>query len=77
MRFSKYPSGTLFEVSVDNSKMFSVEDIKRYLELADRVCLDKQERAEFIRIRRSIAHTVSCPDVKIDVSDGSLIITLF
>lgn len=77
MRFSKYPSGTKFEVTVDFPLMFSSDDIKRYLELANMICLNKQEQSELIRIRRSIAKAVDCNDVEIIVSGEVLIVHLY
>ncbi len=77
MRKSKYPSGTVFEVSADNPQMFSVEDIKRYIELDNLICLSKQKRAEYISIRRSLAKTVDCPDARVDVKGETLVITLY
>ena len=76
MRFSKYPKGTVFEVSVDNPKEFSVEDIQKYLELSNCGCLDKQHWSEFISVKRSLANAVGCPDANIKVCDDTLIITL-
>lgn len=76
MRFSKYPSGKVFEISVDNPQVFPVEEIKRYVELGNSLWLNKHELSEFIRIRHSLARVVGCPDVRIDVKGDTLVITL-
>ena len=63
MRFSKYPSGTILEVSAENPDKFPVKDIERFIQLDTYLYHNKQEEAEYIRIRRSFAKIVGCPDV--------------
>ena len=75
MRFSPYPKGTKFEVSVENPQMFAVEDIKRFLELENTFCRNKQEQAEYIRVRNALAKTINCNAVDIDVYGNTLSIT--
>ena len=56
--------------------MFSIDDIKRYLELSNCICPNKQEWSELISLRRNIAYTVNCMDADIEVKGGTLIVTL-
>lgn len=75
MRFSQYPKGTKFEVSEENPQMFSGEDIKRFLELKNIFCRNKQEQAEYIRVRNSLAKSINCNAVDIVVNGNNLTIT--
>lgn len=75
MRFSPYPKGTKFEVSVENPQMFSAEDIKRFLELENTFCRNKQEHAEYIRVRSSLAKSIDCNAVDIVIDGNTLTIT--
>ena len=75
MRFSPYPKGTKFEVSEENPQMFSAEDIKRFLELENILCRNKQEQSEYIRVRNSLAKSINCNAVDIDVYGNILTIT--
>lgn len=76
MRFLEYKPATVFEISIDNPQMFSIDDIKRYLELSSFVCPNKQEWSKLISLRRNIAYTVNCMDADIKVKGDALIVTL-
>ena len=75
MRLSAYRKGTIFEVSEENPQMFSVKDIKRFLELENNFCRNKQEQIEYVRVRRSLAKSIDCNAVDIDVKGNILMIT--
>lgn len=77
MRNSNYESGHQFVVSFENPQMFSPIDIKRFIELDTQFHRNKQEDAEWIRLRRSFARTVGCSDCKAEADETTLIITLF
>ena len=47
MRFSKYPSGTILEVSAENPDKFPVKDIERFIQLDTYLYHNKQEEAEY------------------------------
>ena len=55
--------------------MFSVKDIKRFLELENNFCRNKQEQIEYVRVRRSLAKSIDCNAVDIDVKGNILMIT--
>ena len=76
MRFSAYQKGTIFEVSEENPQLFSAKDIKRFLELENNFCRNKQEQTEYIRVRRSLAKSIDCNAVDIDVKGNILMITV-
>ena len=60
MRFSKYPKDTIIEVSIDDPKEFSVDDITRYIQLNEKFYLNKEEKAEMLRIKRAMANSIQC-----------------
>ena len=76
MRFSNYPKGTILEVTVENPREFSVNDIIRYLELAEKPLLNNEEWADQNRVRRAIANTIKCTDCNIEIQDNTLFITV-
>lgn len=76
MRFSKFPEGYKFIVSVEDPQLFSSDDIKRFIELDKIYSRNKQENSEWIRLRRSFAKVVNCADCTTKVEDNTLIITL-
>ena len=76
MHFSKYPKGTILEVSIENPHEFSVKDINRYLQLVEKPYLTKGEQAEFIRIRRAMANAIQCTDCNIEIDGSMLLITV-
>lgn len=76
MSFSKFPTGTVIEISVESPQMFSIKDIKRYIELDEKICRNRQERREWIGLRRSFARAFNCSECFIEVEDDTLFITL-
>lgn len=77
MRISKYPSGHQFEVSSENTQMFSAKDIKRFIELDNLFYRNKQDGAEWFRLKRSFARVVDCTDCSTEVDGDILTITLY
>ena len=75
MRFSKYPKDTIIEVSIDDPKEFSVDDITRYIQLNEQFYLNKEEKAEMLRIKRAMANSIQCTDCNIEVAGSTLYIT--
>lgn len=76
MRSSKFPVGYKFIVSAEDPKLFSSNDIKRFIELDKLVYRNKQENSEWIRLKRSFANIVECADCSTKVEDNTLIIIL-
>lgn len=77
MRISKYPSGYQFEVSAENPQIFSANDINRFIELDNQLCRNKQDNAEWLRLKRSFARAVDCADCSTEVDGDILTITLY
>lgn len=75
MRFSKYPKGAVIEASIEDPKVFSVDDITCYIQLYEKLCLNKQEQAEMYRIKRAMANSIQCTDCNIEVDGNTLYIT--
>ena len=75
MRFSKYPKDSILEVSIDDPKEFSVDDITRYIQLNEQFYLNNEEKAEMLRIKRAMANSIKCTDCNIEVAGSTLYIT--
>ena len=76
MRFSEYSKGAVIEASIEDPKVFSIENITRYIQLDEKLCLNKQEQAEMLCIRRAMANSIQCTDCKIEVDGNTLYITV-